>query len=173
MKLHLKRQLKRALELLFVPIAAALVFFEDVLLHYLGVAMAALARLPWIARMEAWLARLPPPAALVAFVAPSTLVLPVKLAAFWFALNGKLALATVSIVVGKVIATALVARLYKILRPTLVTMPWFLASEACVFRWRDRLYGFVRQLQVWQRITAMVQRMRAWLSGLVAGLFAR
>ena len=100
-------------------------------------------------------------------------MLPVKLAAFWFALNGKLALATVSIVVGKVIATALVARLYKILRPTLVTMPWFLASEAWVFRWRDRLYGFVRQLQVWQRITAMVQRMRAWLSGLVAGLFAR
>jgi len=169
----MKRHLKRALELLFVPIAAAIVFFEDVLLHYLGVAMAALAGLPWIARVEAWLARLPPSAALVAFVAPSTLVLPVKLAAFWFALNGKLALATVSIVVGKMIATALVARLYKILRPTLATMPWFLASETWVFAWRDRLYAFVRAIPAWQRTKAMVLRMRAWLSGLVAGLLAR
>ncbi len=74
--------------------------------------MAAIARLPWIARLEAWLAQLPPWAALIAFVAPSTLVLPVKLAAVWFALQGKLGLATLSIVVGKMVATALVARLY-------------------------------------------------------------
>ena len=169
----MKRHLKRVLELLFIPIAAAIVFVEDVLLHYLGVAMAALAALPWVARVEAWLARLPPSAALVAFVAPSTLVLPVKLAAFWFALNGKLALATMSIVAGKVIATALVARLLKILRPTLVTMPWFLASETWVFACRDRLYGFVRAIPAWQRMKAMILRMRTWLSGLVSGLFAR
>lgn len=169
----MKRHLKRALELLFVPIAAAIVFFEEVLLHYLGVAMAAIARLPWIARLEDWLARLPPWAALIAFVAPSTLVLPVKLAAVWFALHGKLGLATLSIVVGKTIATALVARLYKVLRPTLLRLSWYLGAETWLFTWRDRIYGFVRALPVWQRMTAVIHRLRAWLSGLIASLFAR
>ncbi len=169
----MKRHLKRALELLLMPLTAAIVFFEDVLLHYLGVAMAAIAEWPPVARLEAWFAGLPPWGALIAFVAPSALVLPIKLAAFGFALHGKFALATASIVVGKMLATALVARLYKILRPTLITMPWFLASETWVFKWRDRLYAFVQSLPIWQKSKAMVQRLRRWLSGLVAGLLAR
>lgn len=169
----MKHHLKRALELILMPVAAAIVFIEDVLLHYLGVAMAAFAKWPPVARLEAWFARLPPWAALIAFVAPSTLVLPIKLAAVFFALHGKLALATASILLGKMLATALVARLYKILRPTLVTMPWFLVSETWLFRWRDRLYAFVRALPAWQKMKAMIVRLRTWLSGLVAGLFAR
>lgn len=169
----MKRHLKRALELILMPLAAAIVFIEDVLLHYLGVAMAAFAKWPPVARLEAWFARLPPWGALVAFIAPSALVLPIKLAAFGFALHGKFALATASILLGKVLATALVARLYKILRPTLVTMPWFLASETWVFKWRDRLYTFVQSLPVWQKTKAAMQRLRRWLSGLVAGLLAR
>lgn len=169
----MKPHLKRLLELAFVPVAAAIVFVEDVLLHYLGLAMAAVAKWPPIARLEAWLGRLPPWAALLAFVAPSTLVLPVKLAAVWFALNGKFALATASVVAGKVLATALLARLYKVLRPTLVTMPWFLASETWLFAWRDRLYAFVRALPAWQRMKAILARLRNWMSGLVAGLLAR
>lgn len=169
----MKNHLKRLLELAFVPVAAAIVFVEDVLLHYLGLAMAAIAKWPPIARLEAWLGRLPPWAALLAFVAPSTLVLPVKLAAVWFALNGKFALATASVVAGKMLATALLARLYKVLRPTLVTMPWFLASETWLFAWRDRLYAFVRALPAWQRMKAVLVRLRSWMSGLVAGLLAR
>lgn len=169
----MKRHVKRALELLLMPLAAAIVFVEDVLLHYLGVAMAAFAKWPPVARLEAWFARLPPWGALIAFIAPSALVLPIKLAAVGFALHGKFALATASVLLGKMLATALVARLYRILRPTLITMPWFLASERWVFRWRDRLYAFVQALPVWQKTKAMVQRLCRWLSGLVAGLLAR
>ena len=164
----MKRYFKRALELAFVPLAAAIVFFEDVLLHYLGVAMAGLAQWPPVARLERWLARLPPWAALLAFVAPSTLVLPVKLAAVFFALQGRFGLAAASIAVGKVLATALVARLYQVLRPTLVTMPWFLAAETWVFTWRDRLYGFVRAMPAWQRAKVMMQRAKAWMREMVS-----
>jgi hypothetical protein len=169
----MKHHLRRALELAFIPVAAAIVFFEDVLLHYLGIAMAALAKWPPVARLEVWLRRLPPWAALLAFVAPSTLVLPVKLAAVWFALQGRFGLATASIVVGKMLATALLARLYLILRPTLVTMPWFLASETWLFAWRDRLYAFVRAMPAWQRVKALVVRARTWLADLLAGLRVR
>ena len=169
----MKRHLKRALELAFVPVAAAIVFFEDVLLHYLGLAMAALAKWPPIARIEAWLVRLPPWAALLAFVAPSTLVLPVKLAAVWFAIHHRFGLSAASVVVGKILATALVARLYRVLRPTLVTMPWFLRAETWLFNWRDRLYAFVRALPAWQKAKALAHQTRVWLAELVSGLSSR
>ncbi len=169
----MKHDLKRALELAFIPLAAAIFFVEEVLLRYLGVAMAAFGRLPLVARFERWLAGLPPWAALLAFVAPSTLVLPVKLAAVFFALQGRFGLAAASVALGKVLATALLARLYQVLRPTLVTMPWFLASETWLFTWRDRLYAFVRALPAWQKMKALVLRLRSWLAELVSGAAPR
>lgn len=169
----MKHRSRQLLELLLLPLAAAIVFVEEVLLRYLGAAMAALAQWPPVARLERWLGGLPPWAALLAFVAPSTLVLPVKLAAVFFALQGRFGLAAASVALGKMLATALLARLYQVLRPTLVTMPWFLASETWLFAWRDRLYAFVRALPAWQRMRAVVLRLRRWLAELVSGLHVR
>ena len=166
----MKRYLKRALELLLMPVAAAIVFVEDVLLHYLGQAMAALAKWPPVARLEGWLRGLPAWAAVIAFVAPSTLVLPIKLAAVWFAYQHQFFLSGLSIVIGKMLATALVARLYRVLHPTLATMPWFVRAETWLFNWRDRLYAFVRALPAWQKARALVRRMRSWMAGLVSSV---
>jgi hypothetical protein len=169
----MKDHLKRALEILFVPVVAAIVFFEEVLLHYLGLAMARLARWEPVRRLETWLAGLPPWAALIAFVAPSTLVLPVKLAAVWFALQGRFGLAMAAIVIGKIVGTALLARLYKVLRPTLLRLSWYLATETWLFEWRDKIYAFVRALPAWQAVTALSRRAKAWLAELVSGTAPR
>jgi hypothetical protein len=168
-----KRHLKYVLELLFVPIAAAIVFIEETLLHYLGLAMAAIAKWPPVARLEARLRGLPPWGALLAFVAPSLLVIPIKLSAVWFALHHRYGLSLASVVVGKMLATALVARLYQVLRPTLVKMAWYLRAETWLFAWRDRLYAFVRALPAWQRGKAMVQRVRRWMREMVFGASSR
>lgn len=169
----MKHHLKRALELLFVPVMAAIVFIEDVLLRYLGLAMARLAKWPPVARLESWLRGLPPWAALIAFVAPSAIVLPVKLSAVWFALHHQYGLSVASIVIGKMLATALVARLYRVLHPTLVTMGWFRAAETWLFAWRDRLYAFVRSLPAWQRARELIRRTRLWIAELVSGASSR
>jgi hypothetical protein len=168
-----KTPLKYALELLLVPIAAAIVFIEETLLRYLGLAMAAIARWPPVARLETRLRSLPPWAALITFVAPSLLVIPVKLSAVWFAFHHRYGLSLASIVIGKMLATALVARLYHVLRPTLATMPWYLRAETWLFDWRDRLYAFVRALPAWQKATAMVRRLRHWMREMVFGASSR
>jgi len=168
-----KHPLKRALELLLVPIVAAIVFVEEVLLHYLGQAMAALAKWPPIARIEIWLRSLPPWAAVLAFAAPSALVLPIKLAAVWFALRHQYALSGFSIIAGKMLATALVARLYRVLHPTLASMPWFVRAETWLFTWRDRLYAFVRSLPPWQKAVALARRTRVWMAELVSSTSSR
>jgi hypothetical protein len=100
-------------------------------------------------------------------------VLPVKLSAVWFALHHHYGLSVASVVVGKMLATALVARLYRVLHPTLATMPWFVRAETWLFAWRDRLYAFVRAIPAWRRAVALMHRVRAWLRQLVSGTAPR
>jgi len=166
-------RLKRALEIAVVPFAAAVVFVEQVLLRYLNMMMVAVARWPPIARLEGWLMTLPPWAAVLTFAMPSIIILPVKVSALWFAAHHRFALATAAVVLGKIMATAIVARLYRILRPTMMQLRWFAWADTKFFAWRDWAYAFVKSLPAWQEAKALVQRARTWLAELVSGLFAR
>jgi hypothetical protein len=169
----MKQQLKRALQIVLVPFAAAIVFFEQTLIRYLNRVTAALAGWPPIARLEAWLKRLPPYWALLTFATPSILILPVKVAAFWFGMHGRYGLALGSVILGKLLGTAILARLYAILRPTLMTIPWFAWADTKFFAWRDRAYAFVKSLPAWQMAQAMIQTARLRVMELVSALFAR
>jgi hypothetical protein len=166
-------RLKRALEIAVVPFAAAVVFVEQVLIRYLNMMMVAVARWPPVARMEAWLVTLPPWAAVLTFAMPSLIILPVKISALWFAAHHRFALATAAVVLGKIMATAILARLYRILRPTMMTLRWFAWADTKFFAWRDWAYAFVKSLPAWQEAKALLQRVRTWLAELVSGLFAR
>ena len=166
-------RLKRALEIAVVPFAAAVVFVEQVLIRYLNMMMVAVARWPPIVRLEGWLMTLPPWAAVLTFAMPSIIILPVKVSALWFAAHHRFALATAAVVLGKIMATAIVARLYRILRPTMMQLRWFAWADTKFFGWRDWAYAFVKSLPAWQEAKALVQRARTWLAELVSGLFAR
>jgi hypothetical protein len=169
----MKQHLKRALQIALVPFAAAIVFFEQTLIRYLNQVTAAIAGWPPIARLEARLIRLPRYWALLTFVAPSILILPIKLAAFWFGVHHRYGLALGSVVLGKLLATAILARLYRILRPTLMTIGWFAWADTKFFAWRDRAYAFVKSLPAWQKAAELVQAARARMTELVSALFAR
>jgi hypothetical protein len=169
----MKSPLKRALELLIIPLAAAVVFFEQTLIRMLNAITAVIARWAPIAALEAWLRKQPPWIALLAFVAPSILILPIKFSAIYFAAHRDFMMAIAAVVVGKVLATAIVARLYVVLRPTLMTIGWFARLDTWFFFWRDRAYAYVRALPAWQKAKAVVDRTRLWLAELVSGLFAR
>jgi len=167
------RHLKRALEVLLVPFAAAIIFFEQTLIRYLNVMMAAVARWTPVARLEAWLVTLPPWAAFIAFVGPSLLILPVKLSAIWFVAHGHYSAAVAVVVTAKLVATALLARLYRLLRPILMTIGWYARLDTWFFEGRDRAYAFVRALPAWQAAAVLVGRGRVRLAELVSALFAR
>ena len=74
---------------------------------------------------------------------------------------------------GKILGTAVVARFYRILHPTLMTLRWFAIADTWFFRWRDRIYDFVKSLPAWQKTAAAMQRLRERMNGLVSALFAR
>ena len=169
----MKQHIKRALQIALLPFAAAIVFFEQTIIRYLNIVTAAIAGWPPIARLEAWLVRLPPYGALLTFAAPSILILPVKLSAFWFGTHHRYGLALGSVILGKLLGTAILARLYRILQPTLMSIPWFAWADTHFFAWRDRAYAFVKSLPAWQKAQAMVQAARIRMTELVSALFAR
>ena len=71
---------------------------------------------PW-AQLEYAIARLPPYAALFVFVVPSVALLPLKFLALFLIANGRLVLAAILFAAAKVVATALVARLFLLTQP--------------------------------------------------------
>ncbi|TWT09556.1 hypothetical protein [Reyranella sp. CPCC 100927] len=170
----MRRFLKRFLTPPLALIAALLVLLEETLIAWLQRLMASLARLPWVAAIEARAARLPPYPAMILFLLPAAILFPIKLAALWMITQGHFLLGAAIIFAGKVVGTAFAARVYKVLHPTLATLGWFVRAEAWVFAWRDWLYAFVRALPAWQAAAAMIHRLRRLLArpGWVSRRFA-
>jgi hypothetical protein len=77
------------------------------------------------------------------------------------------------VILGKLLATAILARLYRILRPSLMAIPWFAWADTKFFTWRDRAYAFVKSLPAWLMAAALLRSLRARMSELVSTLFAR
>jgi hypothetical protein len=124
---------------------------------------------PW-ARLETAIARLPPYAALLVFVVPSALLLPLKFLALFLIANGQILLAGLLFAGAKVVATALVARLFMLTQPALMQIGWFAWGYETFMPWKEALVERVRASWVWragrvwkERIKRIVvAQWRAW-----------
>jgi hypothetical protein len=114
---------------------------------------------PW-ARAEAAIARLPPYLALVVFVLPSALLLPLKFLAVFLIAKGQLVLAGLTFAAAKVGATALVARLFLLTRPALMQIGWFAWGYDRFIPWKDALEAYVRSSYVWRMGRVWKERAR-------------
>lgn len=104
---------------------------------------------PW-ARLEYAIARLPPYAALFVFVLPSAVLLPLKFLALFLVARGQLVLAAILFAAAKVLATALVARLFLLTRPALMQIGWFAWGYETLMPWKEALVDRVRASTVWR-----------------------
>ena len=154
-------------------VAALLLFVEEVLWEAVKRLMALLGRLPLVHALETRIAHLPPYGAALVFLAPGALLLPVKIAALWLIAHGHALLGIETILTAKVVGTALVARIFTLTRPTLMTLAWFATLHDFIMRWRERLYGFVKASHAWQWLSALRQRVRDWLANVGPGRIAQ
>ena len=146
-----------------MALAALLMFAEEVIWEGLKRVMAALGRLPLIRNVEAWITKLPPYAAAVVFLAPGVLLLPVKIGALWLIANGHALLGCEVIITAKLVGTALVARIFTLTKPALMSLAWFATMHSWIMRWREKLYGWVKASAIWRRLELMRAALRAWL----------
>jgi hypothetical protein len=123
-----------------VILAALFLFVEEWIWDHLRDFMAWVARAPVLRWLEARIAALPPYAAMVIFLLPGLILLPVKLSAVWLAAHGHAIYAAGVFIGAKVVGTAVAARLFTLCRPSLLTVRWFERLYNWFGRLKDRLY---------------------------------
>jgi hypothetical protein len=155
------------LKLLFAPfrwlirvVLAIVILFEEWGWEPLQRAMAAIGRLPVLRQLEAVVSRLPPYLALVVFFLPGLLLLPIKLLALWLIGIGRPGLGLSVIVLAKVVGTAVVARIFALTHPALMSLPWFARLYGRWTVWKEGLLVWVRASAVWRSARAIKLRIR-------------
>lgn len=153
----------RLLRGVFRALLALLILFEEWGWGPLQRAMAALGRLPPMRQLEAGLRRLPPYAALAVLLLPSLLIIPIKLLALWLITRGQAMLGLALILAAKLVGTAVLAWLFQLIQPALLSLPWFARLYARWTVWKEALLAWVRASAVWRSARAFKRRLRQLL----------
>lgn len=159
----LQRLLKRILLPPMVIIAAVIMFVEEWLWDHLAALMRRLSRTAPVRALEAWLAGLPPYAAVAAFLLPGTLLLPVKLAALYLIAHHHAVAGLTVIIAAKLIGTACAARLYAVCRPALLTLRWFRWLHDTIIRFKTWLYSAIKAMPGWETAVRWKNKIKSWL----------
>lgn len=153
--------LKRIVTAPLYAFAAVVVLLEDWLWDDLQAFAAALGRVPVFRQAEALIISLPPTGALLLFLVPSVLLVPVKLAALWFISTGHAVVGVTTIVLAKLAGTALVARLFKLTKPKLLQFSWFETLYRHITHFKMRIYDRVKSTAVYQKLHGLRLAIRA------------
>ena len=155
----------RALKSILGGLLVLVILFEEWGWEPLQRTLARIAQLPGLRWLERWIASLPPYAALAIFVIPSALLLPIKLLALWLISRTWVLAGTLFIIVAKLVGTAVVARLFTLTQPALMTLPWFARLYARWIAWKTALLERVRASRPWRLTRHLRQQWRTrWLA---------
>jgi hypothetical protein len=147
---------------LLAPLAqlAALILLAEAWTWQVGGRLAAaLATWPPLRWLEARIRILPPWAALTAFVLPGLLLLPVKLLALLAIAHGHAVAGVTGFIAAKLGGAAVVARIYILTLPTLLSVGWFARCHGGFLRLKDRLLAALRASSFYRRVRRL---MNAW-----------
>jgi hypothetical protein len=162
-------RLKALLTPPLLVIAAACFLIEEVLWGLVADLAAALGRWPLIARLEGAIGRLPPYAAMLLFVLPWAVILPVKLVALWLLATGHPLLGVALFAGGEVVGVGFLARIYALCHPALATLDWFVRLESLGKAASAWAHDQLDRVPLWrllrQRVHALTLRIRGMLGG--------
>ncbi len=151
---------------LFTWLLALVILFEEWGWEPLQRLLRSAVALLRLQKFEAWLQTLPPFAALVALAVPSLMLLPAKLAAFALIARGQIFWGGMVFVAAKLIGTAVIARVFGIVQPSLMQLAWFARIYTAWKRWKDALLERIRAKSAWQQAKAFKARiatlLRTW-----------
>jgi len=166
--------LARPAILLVLNILAALILlFEEWGWQPLSNLLARLARYPLWAKVELFIAGLPPYGALLALGIPSAVLIPAKLLGVYFLASGHLISAGVVIFLAKIASTALIARIFLLTKPALMQIPWFARAYELFVPWKDALFERIRASWVWRYGRVVKWRVRNYVRAAWAKLRPR
>jgi hypothetical protein len=131
-------------------LAALILIFEEWGWKPLSDLLARLARFRLWARIEQWIALLPPYWALTVFALPTIIVLPLKLLSVWLLANGFYFTAGALFLGAKVASTAFIARIFLLTKPALMRIGWFARAYNWLIPWKDAIFARIRESFAWR-----------------------
>ncbi len=159
----LRRLIRSVFNFTIAPVLALVLIFEEWGWEPLQKLVARFARLPLWARLESFITRLPPYAAMAVFFVPMLLLLPVKLLALYWISRGHAVLGILVVLAAKLLGTAMVARLFALTQPALMQLAWFASWYGHWKHWKDALIAHVKGTMVWRAAAANVRACRKWM----------
>ena len=149
------------------------IFLEEWVWNVMLAFMAWLGKLPPVHWTETQISKLPPYAALIAFIIPGAILLPFKLAAFWLIAHGHGVYGLWVFVVAKIIGTAFLARIFSLTKPALLTIGWFKRAYLFITGWKERIYAYVRALPTYQRLREAARNLKLRMKAAWRELFGQ
>lgn len=144
-----------------VYLAALILLFEDWCWD-LGIRLVNfIVSWPPLKALETRVKALPPYGALCAFVLPAILLFPVKVLALIAIASGHAFSGVTVIVVAKLGGAAVVARLYTLTKPTLLSLAWFARWHNRFIELKDRWIGRLKATGAFRRVSMLSALMRA------------
>jgi hypothetical protein len=138
-------RLKRLLTAPLVILAALLLWFWEWMWEPLERFMERIGHLPILGRIESWIAKAPRYLALACFLIPGLALFPFKVAGLYFLGHGSPFLGLLSILLAKVVGTALVARIFTLTRHQLMEIAWFARAYEATVRFRNLIFDRLHQ----------------------------
>lgn len=158
----MRRFSKRIITYPLLVVAGVVILVEEALWRLSGL-IALLGKLPVFHAVENWIRQVPPWGALALFGIPSICLAPIKFLALYWIAGGHPILGIGTVLTAKVAGTAVVARLFQLTQPQLLTIGWFRWTYEHFIRLRAAAYGLWWGSAVgrlWRRVR---ERNRGWI----------
>lgn len=157
------RILKKLLSVIGMTLLVPILMFEEWGWEPLARGAERLARLPVWGAIERIVRGLPPSGALLVFLVPVLMLLPVKLFGLYLLGEGHALSALLLLLAAKVLGTAIVARLFQLTEPALMRIPLFARWYPRWKTWKDGVLMRVRESRGWHLVQNLKRRIhRGW-----------
>lgn len=147
---------------LLLSLLAIGLVIEEWLWEALTALSARLSRLLHLERFDAWLRQCSPWWALLAFVIPVVAVAPIGLLGLVLIAHGLFLRGLMVEVIGKLLGTLLVARIFKLTKPQLLTFRWFAYLYGTVTGWLAWARAQVVNTAAYRVIQKYKERLSRW-----------
>ncbi len=147
-------------------ILVALWMLEELLWDSLNWIEDKIAFLSLVRKLERWVAQRTPWQAAALMLTPAAALVPVKIIGLWLLTNGHSLAGIGTILVAKIIGTAIVARIYRLCQAALLSLPWFAACHGLALR----ISAWVRTTEAWQSAMRWKAALRQQASDFLAQL---
>jgi len=149
--MSLYKKIKRLLVAPVIWFAAFVFLLEEYLWDVTARLMARLGTIRMIHAIETRISALPSRWAVLAFLLPSSILIPAKLIGLHVLASGHWLIGGLIFLFAKFLGMALFSRIFNLTRPALLQVPWFSRLYQWVMIYRNRIHDFLEHWQAYQQ----------------------